>query len=121
MVIAGAQQGRHPAQRVLGAPPRTEAFAVRRKRHVENRFHDQTQGGLHDAVPHGRSPSIAPHLALRRRSYRGVRAGERMPGEAFHLSVMAPLQAHAVPRCARSMAPAGAGAPPTSVTSVSPW
>ena len=42
----------------------------------------------------GRSPSIAPHLASRRRSYRGVRAGERLPGEDFHLSVMAPLQAH---------------------------
>jgi hypothetical protein len=43
----------------------------------------------------GHSPSIAPHLASRRRSYRWVRAGERMPGEDFHLSVMAPLQAHA--------------------------
>ena len=42
----------------------------------------------------GRSPSIAPHLASRRRSYRWVRAGERLPGEDFHLSVMAPLQAH---------------------------
>jgi hypothetical protein len=39
-------------------------------------------------------PSIAPHLASRRRSYRWVRAGERMPEEDFHLSVMAPLQAH---------------------------
>src|SRR5688572_17062186 len=43
----------------------------------------------------GHSPSIAPHLASRRRSYRWVRAGERMPGEDLHLSVMAPLQAHA--------------------------
>ena len=42
----------------------------------------------------GHSPSIALHLASRRRSYRWVRAGERMPGEDFHLSVMAPLQAH---------------------------
>ena len=42
----------------------------------------------------GHSPSIAPHLASRRRSYRWVRAGERMPGEDLHLSVMAPLQAH---------------------------
>ena len=46
----------------------------------------------------GRSPSIAPHLASRRRSYRGVRAGERLPGEDFHLSVMAPLQAHVARR-----------------------
>ena len=45
----------------------------------------------------GHSPSIAPHLALRRRSYRWVRAGERLPGEDLHLSVMAPLQAHATP------------------------
>lgn len=45
----------------------------------------------------GQSPSIAPHLASRRRSYRWVRAGERLPGEDFHLSVMAPLQARSGP------------------------
>ena len=44
------------------------------------------------------SPSIALHLASRRRSYRWVRAGERLPGEDSHLSVMAPLQAHVAPR-----------------------
>jgi hypothetical protein len=50
----------------------------------------------------GGSPSMALHLASRRRSYRWVRAGERLPGEDLHLSVMAPLQAHFVsPRCAR--------------------
>ncbi len=49
----------------------------------------------------GHSPSIALHLASRRRSYRWVRAGERMPGEDFHLSDMAPLQAHLAPREAR--------------------
>src|SRR6266496_4249298 len=42
----------------------------------------------------GHSPSIALHLASRRRSYRWVRAGERIPEEDLHLSVMAPLQAH---------------------------
>ena len=52
----------------------------------------------------GHSPSIAPHLASRRRSYRWVRAGERMPEEDFHLSVMAPLQAHPAARAAREQA-----------------
>ena len=52
----------------------------------------------------GHSPSIALHLASRRRSYRWVRAGERMPGEDFHLSVTAPLQAHVARR-----PPAGVG------------
>jgi hypothetical protein len=53
----------------------------------------------------GHSPSIALHLASRRRSYRWVRAGERMPGEDFHLSVMAPLQAHAGRRLAAAASP----------------
>ena len=33
-----------------------------------------------------RSPPVAPHLASRRRSYIRLQAGERMPGEDFHLS-----------------------------------
>src|SRR6266487_6885386 len=49
----------------------------------------------------GHSPSIALHLASRRRSYRWVRAGERIPEEDFHLSVMAPLQAHPATRASR--------------------
>ena len=53
----------------------------------------------------GRSPSIAPHLASRRRSYRWVRAGERLPGEDFHLSVMAPLQAHVASPAGRPAMP----------------
>jgi hypothetical protein len=33
---------------------------VRSERRVEDRFHDQTQGGLHDAVPHRGNPERAP-------------------------------------------------------------
>ena len=58
----------------------------------------------------GHSPSIAPHLASRRRSYRWVRAGERMPGEDFHLSVMAPLQAHVACRPAAGVCDRARGA-----------
>jgi hypothetical protein len=67
----------------------------------------------------GHSPSIALHLASRRRSYRWVRAGERMPGEDFHLSVMAPLQAHAARRplaCHRAKRGAAQRAEPVEVT-----
>jgi hypothetical protein len=42
----------------------------------------------------GHSPPVALHLVSRRRSYRWLQAGERLPGEDLHLSVVAPLQAH---------------------------
>ncbi len=42
----------------------------------------------------GRSPPVALHPASRRRSYSWLQAGERMPGEDFHLSVHARSQAH---------------------------
>ena len=60
IAIVGSQQRLHPAQCILGAATRTKTIAVRGKRHVEDRFEDQTQGGLHDAVPHGRNPERAP-------------------------------------------------------------
>ena len=37
---------------------------------------------------------VAPHPALRRRSYRCLRAGERMPDADYHRADFAPLQAH---------------------------
>ena len=42
----------------------------------------------------GRSPPVAPHLALRQRSYSRLQAGERLPGEDFHLSDDAYSHAH---------------------------
>ena len=44
------------------------------------------------------SPPVAPHLASRRRSDRWLRAGERMPGEDFHLPVGVRVEAHQVGR-----------------------
>ena len=41
-----------------------------------------------------RSPPVAPHPALRRRSYSGLQAGERIPEEDFHLSNQTRFQAH---------------------------
>ena len=42
----------------------------------------------------GRSPPVAPHLVLRRRSYLWLQAGERLPGKDFHLPNHARFQAH---------------------------
>ncbi len=55
------QQRVHPTQRILGTTLRAKAIAVRRKRYIEDRFQYQTQGGLHDAVPHRWNPQRAPH------------------------------------------------------------
>jgi hypothetical protein len=41
-----------------------------------------------------RSPPVAPHPALRRRSYSWLQAGERIPEEDFHLSDQTRFQAH---------------------------
>jgi hypothetical protein len=41
-----------------------------------------------------RSPPVAPHPALRRRSYLRLQAGERMPEEDFHLPDHVRSQAH---------------------------
>ena len=41
-----------------------------------------------------RSPPVAPHPVLRRRSYLRFQAGERMPEEDFHLLDHARFQAH---------------------------
>ena len=41
-----------------------------------------------------RSPPVALHPASRRRSYNRLQAGERLPGEDFHLSVQTRFQAH---------------------------
>jgi hypothetical protein len=49
-----------------------------------------------------RSPPAAPHPASRRRSCIRLQAGERLPGEDFHLSDHVRLQAH---ECASLLAP----------------
>ena len=41
-----------------------------------------------------RSPRIASHQSSRTRSYVRLQAGERLPGEDFHLSVLVRFQAH---------------------------
>ena len=41
-----------------------------------------------------RSPPVAPHPVLRRRSYSWLQAGERIPEEDFHLSDQTRFQAH---------------------------
>lgn len=41
-----------------------------------------------------RSPPAAPHLASRRRSCIQLQAGERLPGEDFHLSDHVRFRAH---------------------------
>jgi hypothetical protein len=41
-----------------------------------------------------RSPPVAPHPALRRRSYSRLQAGERIPEEDLHLSDQTRFQAH---------------------------
>jgi len=51
-----------------------------------------------------RSPPAAPHLASRRRSRSRLQAGERLPGEDFHLSDHVRFQAH----CRRAIKPVGA-------------
>ena len=85
-----AALARYPSARV-GFPPRSGM----RFRH-SGADSPLTSGRIEFVILRtGHSPSIALHLASRRRSYRWVRAGERMPEEDFHLSVMAPLQAHA--------------------------
>jgi hypothetical protein len=48
-----------------------------------------------------RSPPVAPHPALRRRSYSWLQAGERIPEEDFHLSDQTRFQAHWNARSAR--------------------
>jgi hypothetical protein len=50
-----------------------------------------------------RSPPAAPHPASRRRSCIRLQAGERMPGEDFHLSDCVRFQAHdrTLPACTR--------------------
>lgn len=64
--IPRAQQPRHPPQRVLGAARGTEAVALRSKRRVEDRFHNQTERSLDDAIPHRGNPERSPLLrALR--------------------------------------------------------
>ena len=42
----------------------------------------------------GHSPPVAPHLALQRRSYVRLRAGERLPEEDFHLPDPVRFRAH---------------------------
>ena len=44
------------------------------------------------------SPHIASHPASRRRSYVQLQAGERIPEEDFHLSVLVRFQAHSPAR-----------------------
>jgi hypothetical protein len=41
-----------------------------------------------------RTPPVAPHPALRQRSYSWLQAGERIPEEDFHLSDQTRFQAH---------------------------
>lgn len=50
----------------------------------------------------GSFPPVAPHLALRRRSYIQLQAGERLPEEDFHLSDYVRLQAHSFRRMPES-------------------
>jgi len=45
----------------------------------------------------GYSPPAALHHASLRRSCSWLQAGERLPGEDFHLSVIARFQAHSSP------------------------
>ena len=74
-----------------------------------------------------RSPPVAPHPVLRRRSYSWLQTGERLSGEDFHLSDRVRFQAHecgdlsplylrgdSSPRLERPEGPLGSGPPLTS-------
>ena len=58
----------------------------------------------------GYSPPVAPHPALRRRSYVRLQAGERMPEGDFHPSDHAHSQAHSF-RLVRNLSPISEGFP----------